>query len=104
MRRKLYVQYLSTSALVRSIEHGERELSTARQQRDTALEAVWKGVLDDLRYELSVRQMVLLVDALGDDVGEQVAADVDVKPGADLAAQESDCEALRDHPSAVDLL
>jgi len=70
MRRKLYCQYLLTSALVRSIEHGERELSTARQQGDRGLEAVWNGVLEDLRYELSYRQLKLPLDQLRDDVGE----------------------------------
>lgn len=69
-RRKLYCQYLLTSALVRSIEHGERELSTARQQGDKGLVAVWTGVLEDFRYELSCRQLTLPLSRLRDDVGE----------------------------------
>lgn len=60
--KQLWLTYLSTSELVRSLETARTRVIINNQQRDREGEYLWTGIANDILQELGARQLKLPVE------------------------------------------
>jgi len=69
--KHLYLEYLSTTSLVRALEEARRQLINMKSTDDQQGLYLWEGIAADILQELGGRQLKLMAD---DELGGPTAA------------------------------
>lgn len=60
--KQLYLEYLSTTELVRALERARSQVIDSSSTADKDKEYLWTGIANDILQELAARQLRLIPD------------------------------------------